>query len=92
MSKDAKSAQMIDLDKVTADEGVARLIDHAVKMGASDLYLVANEGHTAAQVRHLGMILPISILPSEKTIEMGRRIIEFRANTAVAAIRKVIGQ
>jgi creatinine amidohydrolase/Fe(II)-dependent formamide hydrolase-like protein len=34
----------------------------------------------------------ISIVPKEKTIEMGRKIIEFRANNAVAAIKKVIGQ
>ncbi|MEX2270530.1 MAG: creatininase family protein [Vicinamibacterales bacterium] len=34
----------------------------------------------------------VNILPKEKTIEMGRKIIEFRANTAVAAITKAIGQ
>ena len=34
----------------------------------------------------------VSILPKEKTIEMGRKIIEFRADTAVAAIKKAIGQ
>lgn len=33
----------------------------------------------------------ISIVPKEKTIEMGRRILEFRVNNAVAAIRKAIG-
>jgi creatinine amidohydrolase/Fe(II)-dependent formamide hydrolase-like protein len=32
----------------------------------------------------------ISILPKDKTIEMGRKIIEFRANVAVEAIKKVI--
>lgn len=34
----------------------------------------------------------ISILPKEKTIEMGRKILEFRVNNAVAAIQKAIGQ
>ncbi|HUF23568.1 MAG TPA: creatininase family protein [Vicinamibacterales bacterium] len=34
----------------------------------------------------------VDILPKEKTIEMGRKIIEFRADNAVAAIRKVVGQ
>jgi creatinine amidohydrolase len=34
----------------------------------------------------------ISIVPKEQTIEMGRKIVEFRANNAVAAIRKAIGQ
>ena len=32
----------------------------------------------------------VSILPKEKTIEMGRKIVEFRATTAVDAIRKAI--
>ena len=34
----------------------------------------------------------ISILPKEKTIDFGKKVIEFRANTAVAAIKKAIGQ
>lgn len=34
----------------------------------------------------------VNILPKEKTIEMGRKIIEFRADNAVAAIRKAIGK
>lgn len=34
----------------------------------------------------------VNILPKEKTIEMGRKIVEFRANHAVAAIKKAIGQ
>lgn len=34
----------------------------------------------------------VDILPKEKTIAMGRKIIEFRADNAVAAIRKVVGQ
>jgi creatinine amidohydrolase len=34
----------------------------------------------------------VSIVPKEKVIEMGKKIIDFRANAAVAAIRKSIGQ
>jgi creatinine amidohydrolase/Fe(II)-dependent formamide hydrolase-like protein len=33
----------------------------------------------------------VSILPKEKTIENGKKILDFRANAAVAAIRKAIG-
>jgi creatinine amidohydrolase/Fe(II)-dependent formamide hydrolase-like protein len=33
----------------------------------------------------------ISLEPKEKTIEMGRKIVEFRANAAVEAIKKAIG-
>ena len=32
----------------------------------------------------------VSIVPKEKTVEMGKKIVEFRANVAVEAIRKVI--
>jgi creatinine amidohydrolase/Fe(II)-dependent formamide hydrolase-like protein len=32
----------------------------------------------------------VSIEPKEKTIEMGRKIVEFRANAAVEAIRKAL--
>ena len=34
----------------------------------------------------------VSILPKEKTIEMGKKIIEFRANMAVEGIRKALDQ
>jgi creatinine amidohydrolase len=33
----------------------------------------------------------VSILPKEKTIEFGKKIVEFRANVAVEAIKKAIG-
>ena len=34
----------------------------------------------------------VDIVPKEKTIEMGRKIVEFRADATVAAIRKAIGR
>ena len=34
----------------------------------------------------------VSILPKEKTIEMGKKIVEFRATVAVEAIKKAIGK
>jgi creatinine amidohydrolase/Fe(II)-dependent formamide hydrolase-like protein len=34
----------------------------------------------------------ISIVPKEKTIDFGRKVLEFRANNGVAAIKKAIGQ
>ena len=33
----------------------------------------------------------VSIVPKEKTIEMGKKIVEFRTNVAVEAIRKALG-
>jgi len=58
-----KPAQMIDVAKLPADQAVPKLIDHAVSMGCSDLFLVANDQHMGVQVRHLGIVRPISVLP-----------------------------
>src|SRR5436190_14095434 len=57
--------QLIDVSKLTPEHGVAKLIDTAVKMGASDLFFAANEQHMAVLVRHLGIVRPLSILSSE---------------------------
>jgi type II secretory ATPase GspE/PulE/Tfp pilus assembly ATPase PilB-like protein len=71
--------QMIDVAMLPVEKAVQRLIDHAVSMGASDLFLAANEQHTAVLVRHLGIIRPISVLP-----------VEF-AKKAVSHIKSVAG-
>ena len=70
--------QMIDVSRLPADKAVAALIEHAVHMGASDLFLVCNEEHFAAQVRHLGIIMPISV----DSPEAGRRILTLIRNMA----------
>src|SRR5436190_279445 len=59
----------IDVAKFSAEQAVARLIDHAVKMGASDLFFAANEQTTSVLVRHLGIVKPISMV----TAEAGRK-------------------
>src|SRR5262245_42802345 len=61
--------QMVDLNAVPPERGVARLIEHAARMGASDLFVVSNNGHVAVQVRHLGMVRQVGLL----TIDQGRR-------------------
>ena len=61
-----KQAQMIDVEELPAEEGVGRLITHALAMGASDVFFVTNEEHVMVQVRHLGMVRPISVLSSEQ--------------------------
>src|SRR4051812_19833151 len=48
--------QLIDIGKMPAETGVARLIDHAVTIGASDLFFAANDQHMAVLVRHLGLV------------------------------------
>ena len=65
VSTSLQSSQMIDVAMLPADQAVPKLIDHAVSMGCSDLFLVANDQHTAVLARHLGIIRPISVLPPE---------------------------
>ncbi|MGN6506320.1 MAG: GspE/PulE family protein [Tepidisphaeraceae bacterium] len=67
----AMRPQMIDVSKLPPEKAIARLIDHAVSMGASDLFLVSNEQHVACLVRHLGIILPIST----EAPDAGRRLL-----------------
>jgi type II secretory ATPase GspE/PulE/Tfp pilus assembly ATPase PilB-like protein len=66
MSDDSVSIpQMIDVSGLGIEQAVRRLIDHACRLGASDLFFCANEQHFAVQIRHLGIVRPISILQPE---------------------------
>jgi len=47
---------------------VARLLNHAVALGASDLFLSAKETHWSVTVRHLGIIRPVCDL----TLQIGQ--------------------
>ncbi len=58
-------SQLLDLTRATPEKAMDALIEHAVQLGASDLFLATNEQHVAAQVRAMGMIRPICILPPE---------------------------
>jgi general secretion pathway protein E len=55
------------------EAAVATLIDHAVALPASDLYLGANENHVAVSVRHLGIARLLTILSPE----LGKRCISY---------------
>lgn len=68
--EDSAPKQMIDLDRLTAEKAVERVIEHAVELGASDLFFCAFEQHMAIQVRHLGIVRPIAIV----TPDEGKRI------------------
>jgi type II secretory ATPase GspE/PulE/Tfp pilus assembly ATPase PilB-like protein len=71
---------LVDVSKMPAEAAVQRLIDHAVHMGASDLFLVSNEHNVGVLVRHLGIVLPISTMSTEQ----GRRgMSHIKANAAL---------
>ena len=73
---DAKQPQNLDGPNVygmVPEAAVAALIDHAVKLPASDLYIGANENHVAVSVRHLGIVRLLTILSPD----LGRRCISY---------------
>ena len=57
--------QLLDVSKLPVDRAVTALIDRAVQAGASDLFFVTNEQHVAVLVRHLGIMRPLSVVPSD---------------------------
>ena len=76
----AATPKMIDVSSMEVGDAVHKLIDHAAHIGASDLFILANEDYTAIQVRHLGIMRPISIVSDEQ----GRRFIgHIKANAGM---------
>jgi general secretion pathway protein E len=61
----------MDVNDLAPEDAVARLIEHAADLTASDVFLTANETHVSVMARHLGIIRLISILP----VDLGRRCI-----------------
>jgi type II secretory ATPase GspE/PulE/Tfp pilus assembly ATPase PilB-like protein len=64
-----ESSNLIDLSAVSPDVAVGQLVRHAVQMNASDLFFAAAGTHVTVQMRHLGIVRPLSVLP----IDHGRR-------------------
>jgi general secretion pathway protein E len=58
-----------DIAGLRPESAVAALVDHAVRLGASDLFFSYNDNHVAASVRHLGIVRLVTIL----TTDHGRR-------------------
>ena len=61
-----------DLNRTAPEAALAGLVEHAVSLGASDLFLNANHDQLAILVRHLGMVRPIANLPTEQ----GKRLLQ----------------
>lgn len=62
----ASAPKMLDVTTMDVEDAVRALIDHAMRIGASDLFFLTNEDYTSIQVRHLGMMRPISIASAEQ--------------------------
>src|SRR5439155_15738351 len=63
--------RLLDLGGVAPEKGVDRLIERALELRASDIFLVTNEQHVAVQIRLRGRIENLCILDSDQ----GRRYI-----------------
>ena len=75
-------------EKINAD-GIHDEYGLTAVLMAADPKLVRLDERVAANKTTIN---GVSIVPKEKTIEMGRKIVEFRANVAVEAIKKAIGK
>jgi type II secretory ATPase GspE/PulE/Tfp pilus assembly ATPase PilB-like protein len=67
---EAKPALM-DVNKLPVEQAVSKLIAYSVMLPASDIFFSSGEHTLAVNVRHLGIVMPISVVP----IEAGRRYV-----------------
>ena len=77
-------SQMIDVSKLPVERVMDALLTHALLLKASDLFITCAEQHTAVQVRHLGMVRPISVLRPEE----GKRLIAHVRNASGADVNE----
>jgi len=64
-----KAVLHVNVNDLPPEAAVARLIEEGADLLVSDVFFVANENHVAVQVRHLGTVRLLSILP----LDLGRR-------------------
>ena len=70
MGSDAPAADFqVAVHDLAPEDAVGKLIDHAVQIQASDLYLLTNETHVAIFARHLGIMRVLTLL----NLDLGRR-------------------
>src|SRR5438552_3174651 len=58
--------RLLDLGNVSAEWGVDRLLERAIELRSSDLFLVTNEQHVSVQVRLRGQIEQLCILDADQ--------------------------
>jgi type II secretory ATPase GspE/PulE/Tfp pilus assembly ATPase PilB-like protein len=62
---------LVSLESPTIEGATDQLLGHATRLHASDIFICSNEQHVMVQIRHLGIMRPLAILP----VEQGKRII-----------------
>ncbi len=76
--------QMIDVSKHSVESMFEVLLSRALEMRASDLFITAAEQHFAVQVRHLGIVRPISVM----TMDEGKRLVAHIRNGSGADVNE----
>ena len=66
-----KGMHMLELDGFEAEKAAHTLVEHAAKLGASDIYIASDEAYIALHARVLGIVEPLGIVASE----LGRHMI-----------------
>src|SRR5258706_2917792 len=64
-----ESSNLMDLGKSSPESAVAQLVREALNLGASDVFFSAGANHVMVQMRHLGIVRPLGVLP----VEHGRK-------------------
>jgi general secretion pathway protein E len=65
-SKLSESSDLLDMSLTSPEAAVAQLVRHAVELGASDIFFSATANHGLVQMRHLGIMRPLTILSHEQ--------------------------
>src|SRR5438552_3321940 len=55
----------LNVNEFPPEEAVAKLVEHAAELRASDLFFVTNENHVGVLVRHLGILRLLSLMPTD---------------------------
>ena len=67
MTAPTTGPQLTNVSGMSVEDAVDAVIARSVAMGASDLFMVTNEQHVAAEVRHLGLMRTIAIIDAATT-------------------------
>ena len=62
---------LISLTGDSIEAATEQLLAHAARLQASDVFICSNEQCVIAQVRHLGIVRPLAVMP----VEQGKRVI-----------------
>ena len=60
------ATNLLNLSGESTEAATEQLLAHATRLHASDMFFCTNEQHVLVQVRHLGVVRPVAVLPKEQ--------------------------